>query len=851
MTTYLKDTEFLKKLSVNHQRNIRVKISSLTFDEIFIESIEGKATSGSITVDGKSSLRRTCSLTLLTNKVSLDYNIWGINTKFKLEIGVTNPFYNEPNNIYPEILWFPQGIYLITSFSQSIGPNNNTINISGKDKMVLLNGEVSGKFGQSTVLDIIEEPNGHGGYTRKKYDISKLIYDMLYLYGNEKNHNIIITDLEKQGLKMVKYIGNSNLYITQDIDPNTFTPKTGETAYSVSNTLPFFTHIFEEWNNNLLVKGEGGKIINYNRPVAYPGTKEEERIALSDIIFSDFANETGLENQTIFMNTNVTPFDYFLIYKLSYGDIAGYEATPMVYNDDLIAQPGETISSVLDKIVQMLGDTYEYFYNLEGQFIFQKKKIYTDTSWQPYSYYLEDGIAVIKQEDQEFIYTFDDNSLISSISLNPSVDKVKNDYIIYGETENGYPLHLRYAIDIKPTSYTPIRDNIETKVTYCTSLDIVKDNIDTPEVKIPDIESTGELQQDWLALSPKKQLIYKTKNSVYFSMSKHNYNNAVKNKNIKLKAGMFLQIGNKNKNYQVFRITKIEKTLLGRYRIYLDDSAKVLTTQTYDIYYQSTILTQSAQTTSVSQYSVRAQSTAPKLEKVVVDWRELIYQMAKDFHACGQEDNYTYKLRQANPTMLNGKTGYEQYYTDLMGFWPDLYRYKNEQGEEIVGWNQQRINDPNKMLYWLDFLEGDSSIQSLSIKNIGDRTHIKNEKKVSRLFEVPVPPILLYTDEIPQTNLTYSPCSVPQDLQTAFSLATFPKSAKTVMDNELSNYTFFAKSLNLTTVPLFYFDVNRKIKVIDLDNNIQGQFIINSLNFSLSYNGTMSISSSEVIEPLY
>jgi hypothetical protein len=128
-------------------------------------------------------------------------------------------------------------------------------------------------------------------------------------------------------------------------------------------------------------------------------------------------------------------------------------------------------------------------------------------------------------------------------------------------------------------------------------------------------------------------------------MSKHNYNNAISNKNIKLKVGMFLQIGNKNKNYQVFKITKIEKTLLGRYRIYLDDSAKVLTTHTYDIYYQRSILTQSAQTASVSQYSARTQSATPELEKVVVDWRELIYQMAKDFHACGQEDNYTYKLR--------------------------------------------------------------------------------------------------------------------------------------------------------------------------------------------------------------
>jgi hypothetical protein len=36
------------------------------------------------------------------------------------------------------------------------------------------------------------------------------------------------------------------------------------------------------------------------------------------------------------------------------------------------------------------------------------------------------------------------------MSFTPSINTVKNDYIIYGETNNGYPLHLRYAIDIKP-----------------------------------------------------------------------------------------------------------------------------------------------------------------------------------------------------------------------------------------------------------------------------------------------------------------------------------------------------------------------------------------------------------------
>jgi hypothetical protein len=88
-------------------------------------------------------------------------------------------------------------------------------------------------------------------------------------------------------------------------------------------------------------------------------------------------------------------------------------------------------------------------------------------------------------------------------------------------------------------------------------------------------------------------------------------------------------------------------------------------------------------------------------------------------------------------------------------------------------------------------------------------------------------------------------------LGTAFSIAPYPKAAKTVMDTELSNGTFFTKPLNLTSIPIYYFDVNRKIKVKDIENGIEGQFLINSFSISLNYNGTMSLSTSEIIEPLY
>jgi hypothetical protein len=48
-------------------------------------------------------MRRTCSLTLVANNINYKNYYWGINTKFKLEIGLQNTI----NTIdYPPIIWF-------------------------------------------------------------------------------------------------------------------------------------------------------------------------------------------------------------------------------------------------------------------------------------------------------------------------------------------------------------------------------------------------------------------------------------------------------------------------------------------------------------------------------------------------------------------------------------------------------------------------------------------------------------------------------------------------------------------------------------------------------------------------
>jgi hypothetical protein len=98
----LYDKNFLLELDKYKHRIIHARITALTFEESPIEYIEGRVTQGSISLDGASAVRRTCSLTIAAQDFNYNDYYWGLNTKFKLEIGVEN--FIDPS--YPDIIWF-------------------------------------------------------------------------------------------------------------------------------------------------------------------------------------------------------------------------------------------------------------------------------------------------------------------------------------------------------------------------------------------------------------------------------------------------------------------------------------------------------------------------------------------------------------------------------------------------------------------------------------------------------------------------------------------------------------------------------------------------------------------------
>lgn len=431
------DRKFLREL--DNQRTITkyARITALNFAEQPLESIEGRVTAGSINIDGSSAVRRTCSLTIVAQDFDYRNYYWGLHTKFKLEIGLEN-FVNKN---YPDIIWFKQGTFIITQFNPSRSTNNFSISITGKDKMCLLNGEVGGNIMVPTDFAQIDEYDDKGSKTTKKILIRDIIREAVHTYAGEPYHNIIINDLMDYAVELLEYRYDTPMYLYRRTNSNNFDNATLDgsvIAITEAGTETPFNQLPPECLEPLV-----NNLVNPN------GSTQSVKIGGED----------------------------FYIAKIEYGDTAGYRETDLVYAGTLIANVGETITNaVLDKVKNMLGE-FEYFYDVDGRFIFQKKESLVNTKWN------ENGNLQDESEYQESlsrsssdVYIFDRGALISSFNNTPNLTNMKNDYAIWGERTSlaggKVDIHLRYAIDTKPVSYKTL-GGVEYKAMNCDWREII------------------------------------------------------------------------------------------------------------------------------------------------------------------------------------------------------------------------------------------------------------------------------------------------------------------------------------------------------------------------------------------
>ena len=791
----LLDNIFLEKLFTAYDREIYAKITALNFDEFPTEEISGKVTGGSINVDGTSACRRTCSLTLVANEVNINDYYWGLNTKFELQIGLTNRI----DEKYPDIIWFKEGIYLITTFSTALGTSNYTINIQGKDKMGLLDGTIGGSltalsydFGREDYTD------ENGVSHRRKLPIRDIVTELIHEYAHEPWENIIVQDLDDFGVELLQYRGTTTnpLYLFFNINSQEVEQMTLDGSFTVykgrqiSCAISNIENIVFEVND----KGEEIKGKYYNLNELYT-----------------VSNPTSFK-----LNRNDEEENYYII-KITTGQTCGYRMTDITYAGDLIANVGETVVSILDKICKMLGD-FEYYYDTDGKFIFKRKNQYIYKSFNHHTT-IESSQSYVENSAyiSPTVWDFTGSTLVTSFNNTPNLSELKNDYSLWGTrkslTGNDLPIHLRYAIDKKPIYYKTLRGDAYGTTTF---IDQIRD--------------------------------------------------------------------------QITKETHDEETINRRIEEKLKDI-------------------------------------------IIVDWREIIYQMAIDYRRFNHCDDFGLKVQEVNGKQFDGKyiyprgvTGYEQYYVDMEGFWRQIYcpqydyttitlsenqyinakpgeyfikywntddencyearylykdittadltyndisngvlhtvsspynltttyYYKPDPNEWIDGWNPIVDNSPESLNFWFDFLDDGGDIERYGTSFVGDRPKAVNDSMIKSIYFRETP-TLIFTDNIAKIDkkLGYSYLQYSPAMASLFTMSAQGKDAIDVLYEHLYKNSYCIESVTVNALPIYHLEPNNMINIFDTRAGINGTYIMTKFTLPLTYNGTMSITATKAVEEIF
>ena len=918
----LLDYDFLYELDHHRNRTTYARITSLTNENYPIERIEGVVTSGSITLDGGSAVRRVCQLTLTTGNLNINNVYWSLTTKIKIEIGIENNLVitningdkKDYTKIYPDIIWFPQGVYVLTDFKTQAQVNNYTITVSGKDKMCLLNGDIGGIFNAETQLDTERVEQEDGSWVDEKRSVAYIIREMVHHYAQESFHNIVIRDIDTLSLRVL-YNNATTFYYVINIS-------TGEITDILCNDPK--TYI------------EPNKVYYYYDS---PDLPVDFKNFLQDFKFYAPVDE---DDTGLIINKPTWIIDKeknkYYVQKIDQGEDMGYELTETYYPEELIAGVGETVVSVLDKIIKVFG-AFEYFYNLDGQFVFQAKQTYVNTAWN----------NMIKTDDNEFYvnpsqvssqvkYSFEGSQLVSAYQNSPALGNIKNDFTVWGKkhTNSGVeiPIHMRYAIDAKPTFYAgyPTTTTIINSMGQQTTIGPYQEVYITKEYYKQIANSVSQQEFNLLGFEKTKPPAHfyaamvdsqEDPNACWWTVT--DWAEYYKLLTGIEPVGPMQRFGNNSFNETIYFPNGEVLKPSDRKVIIIDvDSSGNIFNDGWGSGIQHRIGSckhtfQQFQTLH-NNYNVDSWIYKPVMPKNaeifydlpttdglkfnIVDWREIIFQMAKDYYLHNHDDDYEVMLNRNNTfskfnlsLFQNGRTGYEQYYHDIEGFWRLLYAPQNyvdnynsdnakipaytinkddfyeivtddngveSQGAFIGPWNKNVIENPSALVFWFDFFEAESlGLGQFSVPAIGDRPKNSNNDSIRALIYKDIPDTVLIEEE------DYKEYESKGQLLTGYNyfflndvlrqyiednkirISSRSLTAQEQIDDLLYNNAYCNETITITSVPIYYLEPNIIISARDEARMVHGYYIINKITLPLDYKGTMQITAIKVPERVY
>lgn len=789
MKAYLNDRNFLSALDRENLRYYTVKITVLNKEEFPIREITGRVQFGStINIDGNSSVRRTCTLSVVAESKENDLtnidNLLGITKKIKLEMGLKNTTDQYPEE---EMIWFPLGIFVIFQVSVSHNMTGCVINISGKDKMCLLNGECGGGLPASITFDSYDQIMG----------VTDITFDPLEIKEDdpslEPNEYTIYRRIEGTGKDKTYYYYswtrfggwiqevNGDRIGTRESIPNLFYDIIRTLVINYGNEQPgkvFVDNVPLEIKQ--ICRFVGDKQLYYN-------TSHHKY---------DLAAPANLTESSLANSSEIRVFEY--------NDDVGYVYVPFTYDGQLVSNIGDNVCTVLDNVKSKLGN-YEYFYDVYGNFHFQEIKNYLNTSYDPtdefrtgnvvnHSWfynseadrkemekYIQNNTSLTNESNfmvnyyayDKNLYSFENgNGLITSYVNTPNYTNIKNDFHIWGKGQENRVVHYHLAIKQKPELNTFEKKNnpykilfmVDDKGNYTGQLRLASpeeiDYAKTNAIK----ENVDEYGNEFYYLNDTKMICYRTTFPKDYIETIFGYGLLAKTDGV------------------------VREYLPQDWRaeLYLQGMAKQMVGIRPDVY-----------------------------EQELLDLFDDIYDMAGTLHS----DDPDYVVPQFKADILT-KPNDLDYFFDFLDPIDSLFDCSVDSlGIKIKSYQQDKI----RRLYNTD-------IPNLILINEGmdQRTKLELETRCQK------------------EGQDYSQVSPSVFSSIAFN--TWGYTCQEVCRDLLYQCTNYAESISLQSIPIYYLDVNRRITVADRVSGINGDYIIKTISLPLDAGATMSISAARVMD---
>lgn len=399
---YLNNKDFLRAFDLEPYRDQYVRITVLDFvTEEPIASLEGKATSGSCNINGSSNMRRTASCSL-----AVDYN--GIQ---RIGYSTTEQYFD----------------------------------ITNVENLISINKKVKMEIGCTNILTNVDEWQQYNLYDILWFPVGVYVIKNASISKNNGGVNISLTLNDKTALingDVGGVIPAGTIFSESELYNASGTSKTVEKVLIKDMIRQLVVDFGGERAENVLIQDIPDSILKVmkwigKKPVYLIVTPEKKKMSMTKPQAADNLSYT----------------------EIVYGQDIGYMTEPFVYPGTLECNAGESVAAVLDKIKNALGN-FEWFYDVEGRFVFREIKNYLNTSKATELLNLTRNDYISEPNLSTTVYNFDESTskLITSLSSSPQFPNIKNDFIVWGVTKTvtgaDKPIRYRLAFEDKPSIST-------------------------------------------------------------------------------------------------------------------------------------------------------------------------------------------------------------------------------------------------------------------------------------------------------------------------------------------------------------------------------------------------------------